>query len=230
MTLGRNPYRKLYLSAAALIGLAFAAFGPSITQDPAYHNFSGSKSWTVLTNLPFVAVGLWGFSRSPSVLALGVLLTGIGSVYYHWSPSDATLVWDRLPMTVVFMSVLALALETWVGWRMRWPLLMFGVASVVWWQQTGDLRWYAAVQFGPVLVLAPAAYRTLWPGGLLYALSKLAEAYDAAILATVGFSGHAAKHLLASAAAYWILRWSFTCCGTESRNREPHQDGTRTAP
>lgn len=230
MTLGRNPYRKLYLLATALIWLAFAAFWPAIRQDPAYHEFSGSATWTVLTNLPFVGLGLWALYRQPSTLATGVLLTGLGSAYYHWTPSNATLVWDRLPMTVVFMSVLARAVETWTGWRLQWPLLAFGVASVAWWQQTGDLRWYAVVQFGPGLVLAPVAYRTLWPAGMLYAVSKLAEANDAVIFAALGFSGHAMKHLLASGAAYWILQWSFTCCATESPNQDQPPGGTPTAP
>jgi hypothetical protein len=227
MTLGRNLYRKLYLLATALIWLAFATLAPAIAQDPGYHRFSGPRSWTVATNLPFVVLGFWGLRRSP-LLGTGVLLTGIGSAYYHWSPSDATLVWDRLPMTAVFMALLALVVERWVGWSLRWPLLAFGIASVIWWQQTGDLRWYAVVQFGPMLVLAAAA-RTLWPAGLLYALSKLAETYDASVFDQLGIGGHALKHVLAAAAAYWILRWSFTSCATASPNPEPPPAATKTA-
>ena len=38
---------------------------------------------------------------------LGVFLTGFSSSYYHWKPNDAGLFWDRLPMTVAFMAILA---------------------------------------------------------------------------------------------------------------------------
>ena len=81
----------------------------------------------VVSNAGFLLVGLvglwWlaagrrtstpaGFTQSSErwaygVFFLGVILTGFGSAWYHWQPSDATLVWDRLPMTLVFMSVLA---------------------------------------------------------------------------------------------------------------------------
>ena len=44
------------------------------------------------------------------MLTLGVLLTGFGSGYYHWSPSNETLVWDRLPMTLTFLPMTALLL------------------------------------------------------------------------------------------------------------------------
>jgi uncharacterized protein YbjT (DUF2867 family) len=40
-----------------------------------------------------------------------------------------------------------------------------------------------------------------------YALAKLAEHFDAAILAATGqVGGHALKHLLAALAAWWIVR------------------------
>jgi hypothetical protein len=45
------------------------------------------------------------------VFFLGVFLTGIGSSYYHWDPNDDTLFWDRLPMTLGFSAILALAVE-----------------------------------------------------------------------------------------------------------------------
>jgi hypothetical protein len=42
--------------------------------------------------------------RWPYFIAfVGLLLTAFGSSYYHLVPSNARLVWDRLPMTIVFM-------------------------------------------------------------------------------------------------------------------------------
>jgi hypothetical protein len=35
----------------------------------------------------------------------------LGSGYYHWRPSNSRLVWDRLPMTVGFMSLIAVVVS-----------------------------------------------------------------------------------------------------------------------
>ncbi|MBT3812899.1 MAG: hypothetical protein HOE45_04700 [Gammaproteobacteria bacterium] len=34
-----------------------------------------------------------------------LILVAAGSSYYHWNPNNQTLVWDRLPMTICFMSL-----------------------------------------------------------------------------------------------------------------------------
>lgn len=39
------------------------------------------------------------------IFFVGVLLTGLGSAYYHWRRDNATLFWDRLPMTIGFMAL-----------------------------------------------------------------------------------------------------------------------------
>ena len=86
------------------------------------------------------------------VFRVGVFLTGIGSAYYHWSPSTERLFWDRLPMTIGFSGVVAaLVLErvnaNW-GRRLVWPLIIFNAATVVYWRWTeahgrGNLSPYA---------------------------------------------------------------------------------------
>jgi hypothetical protein len=95
---------------------------------------------------------------------LGVLLTAFGSTYYHWAPDNARLLWDRLPMAMGFMGLLAAVL----GERMipalasttLAPLLGAGIGSVLYWRWTDlagrdDLRLYGIVQFGSLaLVLA----------------------------------------------------------------------------
>jgi hypothetical protein len=93
-----------------------------------------------------------------------------------------------------------------------WPLIVLGIGSVVWWSFTDDLRWYAAVQFGPVLILVPAAVsdarvRPLWKAGAAYGAAKLLEAVDRPLYDATGIAGHPLKHLAAALAAYWVLRW-----------------------
>src|SRR5262249_41078618 len=57
--------------------------------------------------------GLWALRLGPAIaiLFLGFLLTGFGSAYYHLDPDDSTLFWDRLPMAVSFMAILAIGIE-----------------------------------------------------------------------------------------------------------------------
>lgn len=119
-------------------------------------------------------------------------------------------------MTLVFMSLLSLVIDVWIderlGRTLLVPSLLFGGASILWWQTTGDLRPYGVAQFGPVLILLPAlllagTVRGLWPVLLLYAAAKLAEQYDAKIFNWALLSGHTWKHFLAALATYFILRW-----------------------
>jgi hypothetical protein len=220
---------RLLIAAAALAVLAFFLFVPPITQDQAYHFFGDNRTifgipnfWNVVSNLPFALVGLLGLWKlrggADSVLFTGVLLTFFGSAYYHLAPSDARLVWDRLPMTLVFMALLACVLEV-----DNWLLAIFlasGVASVLWWSITNDLRPYVLVQFGPLLILVPALWflrNARYLGAVLafYALAKLAEFYDRGIFSTLPISGHTIKHVLAAIATYYIFRWRLAMAGDQ---------------
>jgi hypothetical protein len=239
-----------WLLGFLLIAVAFLVFVPRIAQSQDYHLFADTRRvfgipnfWNVVSNLPFALVGLLGLwrLRSPaaSVLFAGVLLTCFGSAYYHWSPDDARLVWDRLPMTLVFMSLLA-----WVLSQARSPrfsvwlliaLVICGVASVLWWRVTGDLRPYALVQFGPVFLLLVVTWFTpdrryfLSLAGL-YAAAKLMEAFDAAPYSMIGISGHTLKHLLAALACYQIFRWMSTSPQAWDGAELEQSGGTRSAP
>jgi hypothetical protein len=162
---------------------------PPIPQDLSYHDFADSRRFLgipnaldVLSNLPFVAVGIAGLAflfrdrssgsraafvtpaeRQPYwMLFAGVTLTGFGSSYYHWNPGNTTLFWDRLPMTIAFMallsSVIAERIDLKVGIRLLWPLVALGALSVLYWdfgerRGAGDLRPYALVQFGTLLAI-----------------------------------------------------------------------------
>jgi len=159
------------------------------------------------------------------VLFLGVLLTCLGSGYYHLAPDNARLVWDRLPMTLGFMSLLAAVIAERInlklGLRSLWPLLALGLASVVQWHLSeqrgeGDLRFYLMVQFFPLLaiplllaLLPPrytrGSYFVIALG--LYGLAKVFELLDREIFSLGGVvSGHTLKHLTAAAAIWWLLR------------------------
>jgi hypothetical protein len=208
----------------------------------------------VVSNLPFLVTGIAGLlalkrvaasgsgdvavARRPKgssvpgaigasylFLFLGIFFTGIGSAYYHVSPNNDTLVWDRLPMTIVFMSLLAAVAGESIGPRAAalalTPLLLAGAGSIWWWHHTeraghGDLRLYVLVQYYPVLLIPAilllfpsAAGRRGWPPLLgaigWYAVAKVFDQLDCAIYSFGGLvSGHTLKHL-AAAVSTWLL-------------------------
>lgn len=198
-----------WLVMAAMLGVAFVVV-PPIAQDPAYHVFADRRTflgvanfWNVLSNLPFALVALYGMKAAGQTQAYRWLLAGtagvaFGSSYYHLYPTDATLFWDRLPMTVVFMSVVAIS----TGKRLLlFPLLTLGIASVLIWRFTGDLRLYALVQFGSIAAVLwmlvtrrtdSLQSRTLRWVVLLYIAAKALESAGA----------HPWKHVLAAAALF----------------------------
>jgi len=227
------------LVAVALAALVVATLVSPIRQDLAYHDFADRRvvlgvphGLNVLSNAGFLLAGAWSLVRvaraalpawelgAGFVFALGLLLTGLGSAWYHAAPSNASLVWDRLPLSVLFPTVLAVVIGDRVslaaGRALLAPLALGAVASVAWWHLTDDLRPYALAQFLPLLliplmlVLLPGRRPAgpLVAGIALYAAAKLAEAADGGILAANGLlSGHTLKHLLAATAAALIARW-----------------------
>jgi hypothetical protein len=222
--------RILILLALAAASLAALPLLPPIAQEQAYHQFADRQAlfgipnfWNVVSNLPFLLIGA-ACLRLPGPVSqrfifLGIFLTGFGSAYYHWTPNDQTLLWDRLPITLGFMAILANLIQERVsekaGTLLLWPLLALGVVSLLVWRTTGDLRLYGWVQFFPMvavlllLALFPAKYTggAMWIMALaLYAVGKIFEFYDAATMSAVGVSGHTLKHLFAAAACFVILR------------------------
>jgi len=218
------------LAVASLAGLLLL---PPIPQDQGYHQFADERTifgipnfWNVVSNLPFLAVGAAGLRRfrddpATVVFFLGVFLTGIGSSYYHWNPSDDTLFWDRLPMTLSFAAILALVVSERVDARsgafLLWPALVIGVFSLMLWRWTDDLRLYFWVQFFPgiavvvLFLLYPPKYtgtRYWIAAALLYAVAKIFEFIDEPIYAAGNLSsGHTLKHFAAAGACFAILRY-----------------------
>ena len=209
-----------------------AALLPAVAQPQAYHQFADQRSWlgvphaaNVLTNLPFLLIGAFGLvivwqrrasSAAAGYVALfaGGVLTAFGSAWYHAAPSDATLVWDRLPIAVAFAGLVAGTLAdrvpAWSG-RLALAFVATAVATVLYWQSTGNLLPYLLMQacFVAVALLATARVpstathaRGLYVVTALYALAVLCERFDAVIAASTNgiVSGHPLKHVVAAAA------------------------------
>lgn len=222
---------------APLIGLLL--YGKPIAQDRGYHVFADFRAClgvqhcaNIASNILFLLTGaagmLWcrrhpgsGARRSWLVFFCGVALVFFGSAYYHVAPTDDTLLWDRLPMTVAFMGLFAALVSEHLDAKLEPALLvsalLTGIASVYWWQYSGDLRIYIWVQGAPLLAIPyviasfPGRYTHryyLLYGVGLYALAKVAEFHDHDIYALTGtlISGHSLKHLLAAGAVFCVYR------------------------
>lgn len=235
--------RRAWAIALAGVLLAVAAFAlPPVAQPQSYHGFADRRGWLglpnfgdVASNLAFLAVGLLGLSavRRPAVQAMskagvhayglvfaGLALTAFGSAYYHWAPSDARLVWDRLPMALVFMPLLGATLAERLRWRSDLPLLalsLLGVGTVVYWNITGNLLPYFVAEGGSILLLllAVVLLPTPWSGRAqlfavlaVYLVAFACEQGDKLVFHATGggVSGHTIKHLVAALAFYVLLR------------------------
>ncbi|MEQ1773539.1 MAG: ceramidase domain-containing protein [Burkholderiales bacterium] len=231
--------RRVVLLAAIVVAplLYLLLLHAAIPQDKAYHFFADVRTClgiqnfgNVASNLAFLLTGIVGWvwcyrnlktgaRLSWLIFFAGVALVFAGSGYYHATPNDDTLVWDRLPMTIAFMGLFAALAGEHLGMQYERPVLIpalvIGVASVFWWRYTDDLRVYVWVQGAPLLAIP--FILAMFPGrhthriyllyGLaFYALAKVAEFYDRDTYALTSqfISGHSVKHLLAAGAPLFL--------------------------
>jgi len=236
-------HKLTFLSCITIIGIAIVFSMKSIAQNIGYHNFIDSQTVfnipnfnNVISNIGFILLGCFGFTKVNTTnnnsyllyfLLGGIFLTGIGSGYYHWNPNNITLVFDRLPMVIVFMTFFTFILANYItkkGYKTYFILLLgIGLMSVLYWSYTeslgtGDLRPYILVQFLP-LALIPIILLLfkqknnntyyIFPVLAFYILAKLTEHFDEFIYTVSGeiISGHSIKHFLAAIAAYYIYKW-----------------------
>jgi predicted membrane channel-forming protein YqfA (hemolysin III family) len=232
--------------------LLLAAVVPPIPQPVGYHQFADDRAYfgipnffDVVSNGAFLLVGIAALSfllRSPEshattafiekserwsyvILFLNVAMVCVGSVYYHLAPDNNRLVWDRLPIAIGIMALLAATISERIspkaGLRLLPVLIAIGAGSVMNWHWSeqrgaGNLNFYIVVQFYSLLVIIllgiffPSRYTRgsdIYVALAFYGLAKLAEIADRAIydLGHV-ISGHTVKHLLAAVGIYWILR------------------------
>jgi len=251
--------RLFAIAGITLAAIAGMLALPPIPQTQDYHRFADQRTFlgipnflNVASNAAFLLVGAMGLSflrrrrgtgpegasaegseqLSYAIFFLAVTLTGFGSGYYHLAPDNARLVWDRAPMSVAFMAILAALITERVsvkaGRLSLFPLVAAGIGSVWYWRLTelggrGDLRPYILVQFFPmiaiplIMLLFPSRYTRsagLLGAAVVYGVAKAFEAADGQIFAAGRIAGgHTLKHLTAALATYLILRML--------RNRHP---------
>jgi hypothetical protein len=154
-----RDYLLLIITAVAIGGIFFLE---PIPQDQEYHQFVDQRNvlgmpnfLDVITNFPFIIIGIAGiyFSKKINELQLkvisftlfvGFILLTFGSGYYHMYPNDYTLVFDRIPMSIIFMSFFAIFIYDYInpkiGFYLFFILLGLGILSVIYWYYTETCR------------------------------------------------------------------------------------------
>lgn len=236
-----------FISTILLTGMIFYVLKP-IPQSPSYHHFADQQSWlgipntwNVLSNIAIAIPGLFGLFLlfSPNKVqfndyrerwlwigvSLGLILTAVGSSYYHLAPDNFRLIWDRLPMTFVFMSIVAALISERINIYLGlclWPVLMaIGFYSVWWWyaselQGSSDLSFYIGIQAfalltAMVMLLSPSPYTRNWDLAAVivcYGLAVLCDRFDHQINRVTEdiISGHTLKHLAVGLAGAVLIQ------------------------
>jgi hypothetical protein len=179
----------LFIAAVTCVFVGGLVWYGPIAQDQSYHSFADQRTlldiphfWNVISNFPFVLFGLLGLHRciiqknNPAfadnrmayiLFFTGALLTGTSSGYYHFQPDNWSLFWDRLTMSISFMTFLVIVINARIsrtlGKQLLTPLILFGFFSVLYWITTeqlgvGDLRPYVITQFLPILIISFIIY------------------------------------------------------------------------
>lgn len=174
--------RVALIAVLCLAAVTILSLAPRQPLGPSYHVFADRRTvlglpngLNVLSNIPFFIVGVWGLiwlmshagrssfldqrERVPYlVFFAGVMLTGIGSFWYHLAPSNSRLPWDLLPMSFSFVALVVAAYMERVNVRTGYlafgPMLLAGGFTVVYWYVTswagqGDYKYYLFLVFRP---------------------------------------------------------------------------------
>jgi len=244
--------RKIIVISPGIFGLMAIFFFPRLTRNPVSHLFllqlekeDVARFGNVVTSLAIVFVGLSGLYfmirsgnitwRKPfveqrerriyAVFFLCLILTGLGSGWYHYDPVEERLIWDRLPAMTALLSFFAIVVSERIslkaGTHLLWPLLILGAGSAIYWQVgleqagRGDIRFYGLIYGYTVLaipltlLLFPSRFTQghyFWRVLFWLALARSCELFEQEIFGLTQYvSGHTLGHCFAAVGVFSIV-------------------------
>ena len=233
--------KRLYLAALFVFIIMALFYGP-ISQPQEYHDFADDReilgvpnALDVMSNLAIIYPGVVGLafiheSRNRTqvsedeisiqiTLFSGMILTFAGSVWFHLDPTDSTMLWDRLGMSVVIGSCISLLIhDMWdrnLAAKIHLPIIIASIVSVLWWPVFDDLRVYFIVKHHPFilfpifLLCGRRIYDKVsgyyW-GLSMFLLATIFEFADQQIFEITGIiSRHTLKHIAAGIGLWFLM-------------------------
>lgn len=185
--LSRRAVVALLAAMAAATAMGMLAWGP-VGLSVHMHEYADGRTIfgipnavNVLTHVPLLPLGLWGFwrvARMPEhddlravwgLFFVCQMLATLGGMAYHVIPTDVMFVWDQMPKSAAcaLMSCAFLAERVDARWGGPLALTVALVVSVLggaWWVASlklyglGDLRPLLWLEFMPTLLVATGAW------------------------------------------------------------------------
>lgn len=233
--------KRLYFSALFVFIIVALFYGP-ISQPQEYHDFADDReilgipnALDVMSNLAIIYPGVVGLAfvhesrKLPKVsedeisiqitLFSGMILTFAGSVWFHLDPTDSTMLWDRLGMSVVIGSCISLLIhDMWdrnLAAKIHLPIVIASILSVLWWPVFDDLRVYFIVKHHPFILFPIFLFcghriydktSGYYWGLSMFLLATIFEFADQQIFEITGIiSGHTLKHLAAGIGLWFLM-------------------------
>ncbi|PKI70700.1 uncharacterized protein LOC116201540 isoform X2 [Punica granatum] len=215
--------RRRAWGGAALCWVLLMVATPKIPYSPKNHIYADMRNFlgvpntlNVITNFPFLAVGVVGFvfclqgcffniSLRGELLGWALFFVGIagvafGSAYYHLKPIEGRVMWDALPMMIAYASLFSSFVVERVGQRTGLCcfilLLLVALLSASYERTFNDLRLRMMFQLIPCALipfmsfLFPSKYTHsrywLWAAGV-YLFSKFEALADKKIYHSSSF-------------------------------------------
>ncbi|KAM6541816.1 hypothetical protein CsatB_006263 [Cannabis sativa] len=172
-------------AGTSLLWLIFMWVTPKISHSPKHHLFADMRNFlgvpstlNVVTNFPFLVVGVLGFvlcvkgeffniSLRGEVWGWALFYAGItgvafGSAYYHLKPCDDRVIWDTLPMMMAYSSLFSTCLIERVGEKIGltflFALILAAFLSTAHERLYNDLRLCMMFQLIPSIAIPAMAF------------------------------------------------------------------------
>ncbi|KAG9455672.1 hypothetical protein H6P81_000180 [Aristolochia fimbriata] len=206
--------RARFWGGIVLLWLCFMVTTPRIPPSANHHLFADMRNFfgvpntlNVITNFPFLVVGIVGLVLTLHGNYLGISLRGeiwgwilfyagitataFGSAYYHLKPDDTRILWDQLPMMIAITSLFSCSIiervNEKIGVTCLLSLLIIVLMSITYERAFNDLRICMMVHLIPCVaipamaLLFPPKYTLsrywFWASGF-YFLAKLESLAD----------------------------------------------------
>lgn len=233
-----NLIKNTLLLILFVIALLIFYFIKPIAQPANYHQFADARVYlgipnfsNVMSNLFFLLIGCLGLTHLNHIPDLfkrmmylaffaGVILVTFGSSYYHLSPNNFSLLWDRIPIAIVMMCFVIIIIYERINKPFAkiicLPLIIIGILTTLYWYATANLTPYLFTQIFPAifipatLLLYPQKDTYIWWALVMYLLGRITEYFDHGIyqLSFQVISGHTLKHLLMALGLFAIYLYA----------------------